>query len=51
MVWAGISADQKTALHVVRGRLNAIYSTPRYDIASSRFTIHGTESSSTLPAR
>ena len=24
MVWAGISADQKTALHVVRGRLNAI---------------------------
>ena len=24
MVWAGINADQKTALHVVRGRLNAI---------------------------
>ena len=24
MVWAGISADQKTALRVVRGRLNAI---------------------------
>ena len=24
MVWAGISADQKTALHVVRGRLNTI---------------------------
>ena len=24
MVWAGISADQKTALHVARGRLNAI---------------------------
>lgn len=24
MVWAGISADQKTALHVVRGRINAV---------------------------
>ena len=24
MVWAGISADQKMPLHVVRGRLNGI---------------------------